>query len=360
MFVRTLWAAQRACWHTLTAGMATRSEKEPTSRDVWSTRPMRSRSASSLPPLHSERAMLEVMRELFGSGVAARVVEWHVRRPSYAVASVHTTPPYQRLLVKLEIPGERPNRHLDVMAAIARRVRAHTAVPTFDVVAVDVTRSRWPWEYLIVTELPGQTWQNLYPRLDADAQVTAQRQIGRAAAQLHGLRFDAFGELGSDARVLAGKPGLRAALLSRAQRRLKTPRFLDVMQKALEAHADAFADAPDPTLCHEDLNPYNLLFELHDGKPVLTGVLDFESAWAGVGESDLARLEFWRFTRGTAVRDGYEEIAPLSSGYGRRRSLLQLLWCLEYAEGHPSARHQADTTDVCEMLGIPAIELDNQ
>jgi aminoglycoside phosphotransferase (APT) family kinase protein len=32
----------------------------------------------------------------------------------------------------------------------------------------------------------------------------------------------------------------------------------------------------------------NLLFETRDGHPLLTGVLDFESAWAGVAESDLA------------------------------------------------------------------------
>jgi aminoglycoside phosphotransferase (APT) family kinase protein len=313
----------------------------------------------SLPSLSSDQAVLELLRDLFGSGIAARVVEWHVRRPTYTVASVHTTRPRQHMLVKLEVPGERPNRHLDVMAAIARLVRQHTTVPTFDVLAVDVTRRVWPWEYLIVTELPGRTWQSLYPRLDADAHAVAQRQIGRAAAQLHGVPFDAFGELRSDELVLEGTTNARVALLSRARRRLKSPRYLELMQKALDAHAETFADVPGPTLCHEDLNPYNLLFELHDdARPVLTGVLDFESAWAGLGESDLARLEFWWFTRGTAVADGYEEVASLAAGYARRRPLLQLLWCLEYAEGHRLAQHQVDTNAVCEMLGIPSIELD--
>jgi aminoglycoside phosphotransferase (APT) family kinase protein len=53
------------------------------------------------------------------------------------------------------------------------------------------------------------------------------------------------------------------------------------------------------------LNPYNVLFELHNSEPVLTGVLDFEAAWGGLPELDLARLELWRWTGGAALRDGY-------------------------------------------------------
>ena len=34
-----------------------------------------------------------------------------------------------RLIMKLEVPGERPNRRLDAMAVIAGLVRAQTVVP---------------------------------------------------------------------------------------------------------------------------------------------------------------------------------------------------------------------------------------
>jgi len=82
-----------------------------------------------------------------------------------------------RLIMKLEVPGERPNRRLDAMAVIAGLVRAQTVVPTFDVIAVDVSREEWPWEYLIVTQLPGVSWQALYPQLDASSRADAQVQI---------------------------------------------------------------------------------------------------------------------------------------------------------------------------------------
>jgi aminoglycoside phosphotransferase (APT) family kinase protein len=202
-----------------------------------------------------------------------------------------------RLIVKFELPGERPNRRLDAMAAIAGLVRAQTVVPTFDVIAVDVSREEWPWEYLIVTQLPGVTWQALYPRLDASSRADAQRQIGRAAAELHTLAFDSFGEIGPDGLVADGT-AVVDALKRRALRRITTPRYRDVMLDVLDTRADLFANVSSATLCHEDMNPYNLVFELREGQPVLSGILDFESAWASTGESDLARLELWWFTAG--------------------------------------------------------------
>jgi Ser/Thr protein kinase RdoA (MazF antagonist) len=312
----------------------------------------------SLPPLASDAAIREVVRDVLGSRATVHVQQWHKRQANYVVASVRTRRPAMRLIVKLEQPGERPNRHFDVMAAIARLVRSQTPVPTFDVVAVDVSRRTWPWQYLIVTDLPGLTWSELYPRLQPDAWRTAQRQIGRAAAQLHALRFEAFGQIdasGSVANPCAVVPGL----MGRARRRLSHPRYLALMLELLESRARLFDGVSTPTLCHEDLNSHNLVFDLRDGQPALTGILDFESAWASTGESDLARLELWRLSAGAAVRAGYTDVASLAEDYPARRPVLQLLWCLEYAQDHPSEDgHQALTNQVCDELRIAHIPFD--
>jgi Ser/Thr protein kinase RdoA (MazF antagonist) len=309
-----------------------------------------------IPPhaLSSEAAIGDVVRGAIGARATVRVTEWHVRRDNYVVVAVETEHPALRLIVKLEEPGERPNRHFDAMAAIAQLVRRQTAVPTFDVVAVDVTRQRWPWEYLIVTQLPGLTWMQLYPGLDPDARAVAQRQIGRAAGQLHALRFDAFGQIDGDGSVIQGTR-MVPALAQRARRRLTTPRYLELFLELLDVHRDRFAELLTPTLCHEDLNPNNLVFALRDGRPALVGILDFESAWASTGESDLARLELWWMSAGVAVREGYQEVAPLAAGYAARRPLLQLLWCLEYAQFHNAAKDQAVLHQVCDELAIARI-----
>jgi aminoglycoside phosphotransferase (APT) family kinase protein len=312
--------------------------------------------ASGTPSLSSETAVIEVVRHVVGAHASVRVNDWHVRRKNYVVASVETQQPALRLIVKLEKLGERPNRHLDAMAAIARLVRSQTSVPTFDVVAVDTTRQKWPWEYLIVTELAGLTWMELYPGLHSAAREAAQRQIGRAAGQLHSLRFESFGQIGAAGSVIDGTTAL-PALRRRAQQRLTKPRHLAIILDALEAHGDLFAGLSTPTLCHEDLNPNNLVFNIRDGQPELVGILDFESAWASTGESDLARLEFWWMMAGTAIRQGYMEVTAVAAEYMTRRPLLQLLWCLEYAEHDASAQHQALTNAVCAELGVPDIQL---
>jgi Ser/Thr protein kinase RdoA (MazF antagonist) len=266
--------------------------------------------ASGTPSLSSEAGLIEVVRHVVGAHATVRVKEWHVRRTNYVVASVETRQPALRLIVKLEVPGERSNRHLDAMAAIARLVRSQTAVPTFDVLAIDTTRQQWPWEYLVVTEIAGSTWMELYPGLDSAAREAAQRQIGRAAGQLHALRFESFGQLGPDGSVIDGTAAL-PAFRRRAEQRLTNPRHLTLLLDMLERHRNLFAGLSTPTLCHEDLNPNNLVFNIHNGQPELVGILDFESAWASTGESYLAP--------GIVVDDGWNGHPPGLLG-SRRRS----------------------------------------
>jgi aminoglycoside phosphotransferase (APT) family kinase protein len=146
------------------------------------------------------------------------------------------------------------------------------------------------------------------------------------------------------------------ALEHRARQRLTTPRYLELFLELLKERAHLFASLSTSTLCHEDLNPYNLVFEIRDGQPELTGVLDFESAWASTGESDLARLELWRLSAGSALREGYTEVAVVADDYEARRPLLQLLWCLEYAQFHNSAQDHAVMDHVCDELAIAHID----
>jgi fructosamine-3-kinase len=60
----------------------------------------------------------------------------------------------------------------------------------------------------------------------------------------------------------------------------------------------------------------------------------------------------WWFTGGTPIREGYAEVAALADGYSARRPVLQLLWCLEYADFHPTLEHQRVTGAVCTELGL--------
>ena len=302
--------------------------------------------------LLDESAIQLTASHALGTNASCRLVRWYVRREHYVVALVDAGVGFPRVLMKLDTGHERPDRRLAVMAAASERVRRETPVPVGEVLAVDTTRQHLPWDYLVTQHLPGVTWGELYERLDRDARLSAQRQIGVAAAHVHTLRFEGFGPLSADGEVVDGAVSFFAALRTRVQRRLHDTRARAFFLDALSEREAWFGDVSRACLSHEDLNPHNVLFEVGAAGLVLTGVLDFELAWAGLGESDLARLELWRLTAGSAVRNGYLEVAGVSAGYERRRPLLQLLWCLEFGQHRPTAQHQADTGAVCQELGL--------
>src|SRR5512140_194938 len=104
------------------------------------------------------------------------------------------------------------------------------------------------------------------------------------------------------------------------------------------------------------LHGHNILFRLEQGEWRLATILDFDKAWAGHSESDLARLEFWRGMMGLEFWPGsdfwpasvfwstYEQVHRLEPLYAQRRLIYQLFWCLEYAR--PTPEHLADTRGV--------------
>jgi aminoglycoside phosphotransferase (APT) family kinase protein len=103
-------------------------------------------------------------------------------------------------------------------------------------------------------------------------------------------------------------------------------------------------------LCHDDLQDTNLIFREARGGWQLAGVLDWDKAWAGPPEADIARMAFWDDMTGPGFWEVYEAVTPPAEGRSARALIYQLLWCLEYPVSTP--RHLADTASVCRRLGV--------
>ena len=104
-------------------------------------------------------------------------------------------------------------------------------------------------------------------------------------------------------------------------------------------------------MCHEDLHQHNILFERRENGWRLATILDFDKAWAGHGESDLARLALWRGMSHEALWKAYQALHAREAGWEERRLIYQLLWCLEFARETPE--HLADTRRLSQQLGVP-------
>ncbi|MCB9421622.1 MAG: phosphotransferase [Ardenticatenaceae bacterium] len=294
-----------------------------------------------------------LLKEKVGSGVEIVDCKIGNQRHDYLVLLVQLRSPALELVVKLaglEAPYDYP---FERTAVIHRLVAAHTIISMPEIIAVDTSYREWPWRYLIKTHISGTEWDAVFPQLKAAQLSDTYCQIGNAVAQLHTIAFPAFGELSADGRVEGDRPYLDV-LQRRANLIIKKERLRDYFSAVLVRYADLFADVSTANLCHEDLHRYNILFENRQGQWHLATILDFDKAWAGHRETDLARLDLWTGMTNESFWLAYNAVRPVDLLYKQRRPIYQLLWCLEAA--WPTAKHLADTHQVCQELGLPVIE----
>ena len=181
----------------------------------------------------------------------------------------------------------------------------------------------------------------------------AYQQIGNAVAQLHTIHFPRFGELAVDGRV-QGDEAYFPVFTQHARFSIQSVQLRDMFISLLEKQKHLFLDVRQVSLCHEDLHGHNLLFQYSQGQWHLATILDFDKAWAGHHEIDLARLEFWKGMISESFWQAYKVVCSIEPLYQQRRPIYQLLWCLEYAR--PTAEHLADTQHLCAELGLPRLE----
>jgi aminoglycoside phosphotransferase (APT) family kinase protein len=230
-----------------------------------------------------------------------------------------------------------------VVTALARAA----GVPTPAVLAADDSGYAGQ-RYLLLEHLDGVPWQHLRPRLDPGQISQAHEQIAEAVLSLQSIHLASFGELDRQGRP--SEQSLLEALHRRAELRVLDSRARDTFHRLLDRNADLFTGRQSPTVCHDDLHHQNLIFRDRRGRWELAGVLDWDKAWAGPAESDVARMEFWDDMTGPCFWRVYRAAVPAADGYRDRALIYSLLWCLEYADG--SVRHAADTAALERRLGL--------
>jgi aminoglycoside phosphotransferase (APT) family kinase protein len=301
----------------------------------------------------TEDELLELLRHTLGSKVELIELEIRNQHHDYLVLWVQLGYPSIQVVVKVAGPAAPLACPFERTAMLHRLVAARTTIPMPEVLAVDVSYQTWPWRYVIKAHIPGQEWANARPQMNAQELSNALGQIGHAVAQLHAIRFPAFGELVVDGHVAGDEPYIHV-LAERARRSIKNARSRELFFSVLEERKHLFLDVRQPGLCHEDLHQHNIIFRQWQGQWRLATILDLDKAWAGHHETDLARLEFWTGMTGDGFWPAYKAIGTVDPLYPQRRPIYQLLWCLEYAR--PTAAHLADTQRLCAELGLPRLE----
>jgi aminoglycoside phosphotransferase (APT) family kinase protein len=266
-----------------------------------------------------------------------------------AAVLVVSTVAGQRLVVKVAGPqAEHPVAYMRsaMLTGLARAAQ----VPVPEVLAADDSGRLGRWRFLIAEYIDGTTWRDLRPQLTAEEVVAAHEQLAVALVAVQALDFRAFGELGTGGKPPVGQ-GLLPALHERAELRIGDGRWRASFHELLDREALLFADEAVATLTHDDLHHGNLLFRRGRDRWRLVGILDWDKAWAGPPESDVARMAFWDDMTGPGFWQSYRRHVPASEGQARRALIYQLLWCFEDDDG--SARHASDTARLRHRLHLP-------
>ncbi|MEO8285829.1 MAG: phosphotransferase [Chloroflexota bacterium] len=296
--------------------------------------------------------LLDLLRHTIGANVTVESSDVVNRYHDYVVLRVQLANPASTLIVKLAGPNATIACPFDRTAASHNLVSQNTTVPVAHVIAADVSYARWPWRYLIMDYIPGIEWAELAPTLTEEQRQHAYTLIAQAVAGLHSIRFAQFGGFPFERQAHTFR-SFTHALHERARKRIAQKDHAAMFAKLLDERAGLFSGVTEPALCHEDLHKHNILFRPEGNKWNLAAILDFDSAWVGSPESDLARIEMW-YSGAVDFLHDYRTLRSISSGYAERRPIYQLLWCLEYAANTPE--HLADTRRLCTELGLPPIE----
>lgn len=229
---------------------------------------------------------------------------------------------------------------------LVTRLAAEAGVPVPAVLAWDDSYRDGPWRYIVQQYVEGREWLAVRPMLSPTGVTSAYRQLGDAVASLRSVTFDSYGPV----QGLGQYPSLIEALESRARLRILDAGRVASFVEFLHERADLFTDPSPACLCHDDLHHRNVLFDRTGDTASLKGLIDWDKAWAGPAESDLARMSMWDDMTGPGFWPAYRERWPAADGEADRRPIYQLLWCLEYDVSTP--RHTADTQRLARRLGL--------
>ena len=290
-----------------------------------------------------------LIRHTFGSKVEIVKQKIANRHHDYLVLILQLHQPSIDIVVKIAGPEALMATSFDRTVLCHSLVSMNTNITMPEILAVNMSFQTWPWRYLIKTYIPGQEWMIARQQMNTQELTSAYHQIGSAVAQLHGIQFPAFGELDLAGRVQSSGSFL-TAFVKRAQLSINSARLRELFLSLLDRNTDLYLNIHQARLCHEDLHGHNILFQYREGHWYLATILDFDKAWAGHHEIDLARLEFWRGMTSVEFWESYQENCLVDPLYEERRPIYQLLWCFEYAQSTPE--HIRDTKQLCTKLGL--------
>lgn len=209
----------------------------------------------------------------------------------------------RRLVLKTPPPARTPALRYEAGIlhgeAVFLRAAADAGVPAPEVLAARPEPSADGGAYLLMTHLPGGTWQEAAGTMAGAERDRLRASLGGMAARLHAVEGPGFGYPAHGTGPLARDwptafGAMTDAVLDDAERYGSwLPRPVPAIRAALRASAPAPAEVPVPALVHFDLWPGNVLLDGPPGARRISGLIDGERMFWGDPLADFASLSLF-------------------------------------------------------------------
>jgi aminoglycoside phosphotransferase (APT) family kinase protein len=154
---------------------------------------------------------------------------------------------------------------------------------------------------IILSRLPGLALGDAFPTLSPQDLGRLAEQLAVAVRALHSLVQPAFGYLLAWVHEPAetNRDYMKRtfdAFLADWARYGGDPNLAERVQRLVSERADLFDHCRQPVICHDDLNPANILVEKRSEGWDLSGIVDFENARAADPLMDVAKAGYYLFS----------------------------------------------------------------
>lgn len=139
------------------------------------------------------------------------------------------------------------------------------------------------WTYVILSKLPGESLERVWPGLTIVEKIACMRQIGRIMASVHAVTVGDLSDLDPPWQPFLQ---LQVAQCQARHQRLGMPEwFLNEIEEFVPSKSVLLPNEP-PVILTGEYTPFNLLASNVDSQWQITGMIDFGDAMVGFREYD--------------------------------------------------------------------------
>ncbi len=221
------------------------------------------------------------------------------------------------------------------------------AIPAPEVIALDVSKSLVPQDFLILTKIEGRPLIDDWQTLSLAEREQAGREAGRYLALMHEINFEGYGKLSLlDHERFPDWYAYMMDVLDRYGREavaqnLLTSKENDRMITVFEHHKSMLENVVPGRLVHWDYHFENILQQ--GGR--ITGIIDFEWSLSGDPNYDFKLRDQWESdcpgSRDLIYR-GYTAQRPLPDDHELRVTLYSIMMNLDYLVDGAIDAHQVE------------------